>query len=166
MERFAKIGVGGIIEKNIGGVPYILVQERFKEDAKKEEGLLEIPAGKIREFENIFDALKREIWEETGLEVTEIKGENNVSIFSANNYKVINYMPFSCSQNIQGDYPIMVQIFICAAEGELIKSSNETRNIRWISLSDLKERLLKDKDGFYPMHVDTLKKYLSLKNQI
>ncbi len=51
MELFAKPGVGGIIEKNIDGIDYILVQDRCKADAKSEYGLLEIPAGKIREFE-------------------------------------------------------------------------------------------------------------------
>jgi ADP-ribose pyrophosphatase len=55
MELFAKPGVGGIIEKSIAGIDYILIQDRCKNDAKSEFGLLEIPAGKIREFENIFD---------------------------------------------------------------------------------------------------------------
>jgi len=61
MELFAKPGVGGIIEKNIDGIDYILIQDRCKDDAKLEYGLLEIPAGKIREFENVFDCLRREI---------------------------------------------------------------------------------------------------------
>ena len=64
MELFSKPGVGGIIEKNISGIDYILIQDRYKDDAKSESGLIEIPAGKIREFENIFDCLRREIWEE------------------------------------------------------------------------------------------------------
>jgi ADP-ribose pyrophosphatase len=163
LELFAKPGVGGIIEKNINGIDYILIQERFKEDAKKEEGLVEIPAGKVREFENIFDTLRREIWEETGLEVVEIKGENNIIIFESNDYKVLSYMPFSCSQNLQGEYPIMVQTFICTAKGNILKRTNETKNIRWVSLTELKDMLDNDEDIFYPMHVITLKKYLDLK---
>jgi ADP-ribose pyrophosphatase len=51
MELFAKHGVGGIIEKNIDGINCILVQDRCKDEAKSEFGLIEIPAGKIREFE-------------------------------------------------------------------------------------------------------------------
>lgn len=118
MELFAKPGVGGIIEKNINGIDYILIQDRCKDDAKLEYGLLEIPAGKIREYENIFDCLRREIWEETGLKVTNIKGEEESIVLEFNGYKVLNYTPFSCSQNIQGTYPIMVQTFICNADGE------------------------------------------------
>jgi hypothetical protein len=53
MEQFMKPGVGGIIEKIIDGVKYIMIQERYKNDARLEEGLIEIPAGKIREFDAI-----------------------------------------------------------------------------------------------------------------
>ncbi|WP_313756161.1 NUDIX domain-containing protein [Tissierella sp.] len=163
MEFFSKPAVGGIIEKNISGIDYILIQDRYKDDAKIESGLIEIPAGKIREFENIFDCLRREVLEETGLRVTYIEGEDETIIFEENGYKVLNYIPFSCSQNIQGTYPIMVQIFICKANGELLKRTNETNNIRWISLNELEELLENNYKAFYPMHVITLKKYLRYK---
>ncbi|HZK70528.1 MAG TPA: NUDIX domain-containing protein [Clostridia bacterium] len=129
-----------------------------------EKGLIEIPAGKIREYENIFDCLRREIKEETGLDVTEIEGELESSTCVANGYKVINYNPFNCSQNIDGYYPIMVQIFICRVNGELLKKTNETKNIRWISLDELSLLLDENESYFYPMHIITLKKYLELKN--
>jgi len=126
MELFAKPGVGGIIEKSIDGVDYILIQDRCKKDAVAEVGLLEIPAGKIREFENIFDCLRREILEETGLDVIYIEGEKETEMTEYNGYKVINYIPFSCSQNIQGEYPIMVQTFICKAKGDILSETNES----------------------------------------
>ena len=75
------------------------MQERYKGN-DRENGLVEIPAGKIREFENIYDCLRREISEETGLEVTYIQGEEESVIVEHNGYKVLNYTPFSCSQNI------------------------------------------------------------------
>ena len=71
-EIFAKPAVGAIIEKDINGFRHILIQKRRKNIS--EDGLIEIPAGKIREFENIFDALRREIKEETGLTITNIIG--------------------------------------------------------------------------------------------
>jgi len=163
MELFAKPGVGGIIEKNVDCIDYILIQERCKNDAKLESGLIEIPAGKIREFENIFDCLRREIYEETGLIVVNIEGENEATYYESNGYKVINYTPFSSSQNILGSYPIMVQVFICTARGELVQQSNESKNIRWISIYELKDMLENKINSFYPMHVITLKKYLKYK---
>lgn len=163
MEQFAKPGVGGIIEKNIDGIDCILVQDRCKDNAELEFGLLEIPAGKIREFENIFDCLRREIWEETGLTVTHIEGEDEAIVIEANGYKVLNYTPFSSSQNIQGTYPIMVQVFICSAAGELLNTSNESKNIRWMPILELKKLLERNKNSLYPMHVTTLEKYLEMK---
>ena len=160
MELLAKPGVGGIIEHTLNGVHYILIQERYKDDAPVESGMIEIPAGKIREFENIFDCLRREIFEETGLEVTEIEGENESIIIEMNGYKVVSYIPFACSQNIKGDYPIMVETFICRVQGNIITQSNETKNVRWVSLENLKEMILNQECCFYPMHITTLKRYI------
>jgi len=163
MESFSIPAAGGIIEKVVSGVTYILIQERFKEERAFDNGLIEIPAGKIRAFENIYDCLRREVKEETGLEVTEIEGECNSETYESNGYRVINYTPFSSTQNVEGLYPIMVQVFICKVEGELIESSDESQNLRWIPLDQLEELLKKKEDAFYPMHVITLKKYLETK---
>ena len=162
-ELFSKPAAGGIIEKIVDGEVFVLIQERCK-GSVREDGLLEIPAGKIREFENIYDCLRREIFEETGLNVTHIQGEEEAEIIEHNGYKVLNYTPFSCSQNVEGDYPIMVQVFICRASGKEVDESNESRNLRWVSLKDLGD-MLRDEESFYPMHVSTLKKYLKSKDQ-
>jgi 8-oxo-dGTP pyrophosphatase MutT (NUDIX family) len=160
MESFAIPGAGGIIEKNIDGIDYILVQERCKDGAQTESGLIEIPAGKVREYENIFDCLRREVKEETGLDITEIEGESESRMYECDGYKVLNYIPFNCSQNIGGYYPIMVEVFICRVEGELLESTNETKNIRWMPLNELNSVMNNNEGRFYPMHVCTLKKYL------
>lgn len=57
----------------------------------------------------------------------------------------------------------MVQTFICRASGELLKETNETKNIRWMSLSELQELLESNERAFYPMHVVALEKYLKYK---
>jgi len=163
MEKFSKPAVGAIIEKVIDGIEHILIQERFKEDDVPENGLIEIPAGKVREFENTFDALRREVREETGLKLTEIQGEKGVIVCNCNGYTVISYNSFFSSQNLSGGYSIMLQTFICKAEGELLKQSDESRNIRWISIYNLKELIEKNESKFYPMHINALKKYISEK---
>lgn len=159
-ERFAIPGVGGLITKTVDGQEYILLQERSKKGAESEEGLLEIPAGKIREYENIFDCLRREVFEETGFIVDQIEGESESTTVTVNGYKVISYKPFNSSQNLIGNYPIMVQTFICHVkeDNKEHSGSDESKNIRWIPKSELKE-LLKNIDGIYPMHIDTLKMY-------
>lgn len=163
MEKFSIPGVGGIIERKINDQDCILIQHRCKADAETEYGLIEIPAGKIREFENIYDCLRREIWEETGLLVEQIEGEASSQMYEANGYKVLHYKPFSCCQNLVGNYPIMVQVFICTAAGEVVNESNESKNLQWVDLTTLGNLLEKDASAFYPMHVQTLKDYLEYK---
>lgn len=53
---------------------------------------------------------------------------------------------------------------ICRVNGELLKKTNEIKNIRWISLDELSLLLDENESYFYPMHIITLKKYLELKN--
>lgn len=163
MEVFAKPAASGIIERTIDGVEYVLIQDRFKENAPMEDGLIEIPGGKVREFENIYDCLRREIKEETGLEVIEIDGEDKAQIIEFNGYRVISYTPFSSAQNIFGYYPIMVNVFVCRVRGELLIKSDESKNIRWVPMIELNEMLNKHESNFYPMHVAALKKYVNYK---
>ena len=61
METFAIPCVGALIELNLDNQKYLLIQERYKDNETIEKGLLEIPAGKIREYENIYAALRREV---------------------------------------------------------------------------------------------------------
>ena len=89
-----------------------------------------------------------------------MKGSIESIIVEMNGYKVVSYTPFACSQNIKGDYPIMVQIFICRVQGNIIAQTNESKNVRWVPLDTLKEMLLNQEDSFYPMHITTLKRYI------
>jgi len=161
-ERFAIPGVGGIIEYKEEGQVHVLLQERIKPHAPKENGLLEIPAGKLREFESVYDGLRREVREETGLLVVEIQGENEARMHIAHDYKVLQYQPFSTSLNLNEDYPIMVQVFICRVDGKETAVNDEARGHRWVTLDELRE-LCDSADRIYPMHVSTLRQYLELK---
>jgi len=164
MELFAKPSASAIIVKSANSKRYILIQERFKESVPLENGLLEIPGGKIREFENIYDCLRREVKEETGLDVIKIQGENDSTIIDYNGYTVLSYTPFACTQNIKGYYPIMNEAFICETSGNLLTCTNEAKNMRWIPLEELSNLLLNHENSFYPMHIAALKKYSRIFN--
>ena len=159
-EKFSIPGVGGLVIRDCAGESCVLMQARAKADAPGESGLIEIPAGKIRAFESIFDALRREIREETGLRVTEILGEEAAPVYEAEDYRVINFAPFSCAQNLAGRYPIMVFVFLCRVEGELVHHSDEAQQFAWVPLSKLKE-MLDAPARLYPMHINTLHKYVN-----
>jgi 8-oxo-dGTP pyrophosphatase MutT (NUDIX family) len=60
--------VSAIIERDRNGEKEILVQTRWKPDRDPHySGTIEIPAGGMYRYENVYDAVKREVLEETGL---------------------------------------------------------------------------------------------------
>ncbi|NMM63619.1 NUDIX domain-containing protein [Clostridium sp. P21] len=162
MEKFAKPAVGAIIEKEIDGEKFILVQERQKEYGGKENGMLEIPAGKIREYENVFEALRREVKEETGLIITKINGEECSAQSCVNGNKVISFQPYCVTQNLSGAYSLILNTFLCEAEGVLAESTDETQNIHWQKADFILDMLKTNPDSFFLMHVNALKKYFKL----
>ncbi len=159
-ETFAIPAVGAIIVKKTENEEFILVQNRKKNNGDGMDGLLEIPAGKIREYENIFEALRREVWEETGLHLTKIQGEADSKFLDVNVNKTIMFSPYCVTQNLSGAYSIILSTFICEAEGELLERTNETENIRWMKKDELKKIVDNSPESIFLMHVNALRKYL------
>ena len=155
-ELFAIPAVGAIIRRKIDGEEYILIQTRNKANDNNTNGLFEIPAGKIREYEDIFSALKREVWEETGLRVTKIEGEETALRSDVSGNVTQCAEPFCICQNLSGAYSLVLSVFLCEAEGEPIESSNETCDIHWAKTSDLKEMVEKSPEKFFLMSLNPL----------
>lgn len=161
-EKFHIPAVAAIIEHEINGQKCILIQDRVKPNAPAENGLVEIPAGKIREFENLFDTLRREVFEETGLHVSEITEEKSSRVDENVDYMVVSSTPFFVSQNVIGQYPILVITFRCRAVGEIKEKTLESENARWIPLEELKSMLDVHPEMFYAMHVGSLNHYVNI----
>ena len=162
MEKFAVPCVAAIIEKIVNNEKYILIQTRQKEDGAETNGMLELPAGKIREYENIFEALRREVKEETGLSITKILGEDNqISNFIKGN-EVISYTPYCITQNLSGAYSIILNTFLCEAEGELLTETNESQNIHWMKIEELKKIFKNNPEKIFLLHINALQKYLGI----
>lgn len=159
-ETFAIPAVGAIIIKRVGDEEYILVQNRKKNNGDGMDGLLEIPAGKIREYENIFEALRREVGEETGLQLTSIHGEEDSQFLDVEGNQTILFSPYCVTQNLSGAYSIILSTFLCEAEGELLVRTNETENIRWMKREELKKIVDNSPESIFLMHVNALRKYL------
>lgn len=161
-EIFAIPCVGAIIEKVISNEKYILIQTRQKEDGNETNSMIEIPAGKIREYENIFLALRREVWEETGLKITQIYGEDSTVDTQTGNVSTLSFQPFCITQNLSGAYSIILNTFLCEAEGDSIKTTNETENVHWIRAVELRQMLNENPENIFFMHINALKKYFDM----
>lgn len=159
-EIFAKPAVSAIIEKIEDGTRYILLQRRQKESSDGSNGLIEVVGGKIREYENIFDALRREVREETGLYITEILGEKERREVEVNGARVISFEAFCTVQNLSGVYSLMMQTFICRAKGELVCSTNETVDVHWERAEVIRTMLETEPQKIFPLDILPLKKYL------
>ena len=162
MEIFAKPCAGAIIEKIIDGEKHILLQTRQKSGGGDTNGKLEIPAGKIREYEDVFSTIIREVLEETGLTVTKIYGEELAAVTQVGEVKTITFEPFCITQNLRGAYSIILNTFICEAEGETLPSTDEAQNIGWVNISEVRQIIENEPERVFFMHINALKKYLTM----
>lgn len=161
-EVFAKSCVGAIIEKVTDNGKYILVQTRQKKDGNETNGMIEIPAGKIREYEDVFSTLRREVWEETGLKITKIYGEDSLVCTQTGDVTTISFNPYCVTQNLSGAYSIILNTFLCEVEGNLIEATNETENVHWEKVSEIERLLRENPEKIFFMHINALKKYLNI----
>ncbi len=111
----------------------IIIQKRNKEGESK---CYELPGGRIEEYESITDAVKREVYEETGLEVTEIENQDTqiVTYNNKNSFSIQCIKPFSSYQTIQGPIDSFGVYFICRAKGKLLFQGDDSIDVHWASI--------------------------------
>jgi 8-oxo-dGTP pyrophosphatase MutT (NUDIX family) len=109
--------VSAIIERVHNGQVEVLLQTRWKPDRDPAySGTLEIPAGGIHKYENVYDALRREVWEETGLRVLRITPDIRTEEFAPREDGAFAFVPFCCQQQTRGGMSRVGFVFICEVE--------------------------------------------------
>ncbi|MFA6391335.1 MAG: NUDIX hydrolase [Patescibacteria group bacterium] len=163
MEKFSLPIISAIIERQKDGETEILVQTRWKpEEDPVYTGCLEIPAGKIREFENVYDALNREVKEETGLKITSIFPDIKTKTHSPKDDGSFAFQPFCCQQQTKGGRPWIGFVFICNVEDKTpLKEGDNTRDIRWIKKSELKRIFEETPEKIFTLQLGVLDYYFN-----
>jgi len=130
-----------IIERDEQDGMEILVQLRNKphEGGKR----IELPGGRFEEFESLVDGLRREVREETGLELSYIEGLDSRIETNGADTNVECIRPFAVYQTLCGPVDSVGVYFRCRAEGQLLEAGDDTDRPHWIAVSEI-ERLMND----------------------
>jgi len=155
--------VSAIIEREMNDETEILVQTRWKTGKGAEySGTLEIPAGGIDKYENIYDALRREVFEETGLQVIKIKPDSKTKTYSPRDDAGFAFAPFCCQQQLKAGLPWIGFVFICEVENkEPTPQESEVKDIRWIKKSELKKLVDTHPEQIFTLQLGVLNYYFN-----
>lgn len=154
--------ISAIIERDVEGEKEILIQTRIADYDSQYYGSMEIPAGRIDAFENVSDSIKREVKEETGLDVIEIFPRISGKHFkTSKDDEAFVFQPFCCQQLLKGNIPWVGFVFVCkVTDAEPIPKENETKEIRWMKLHDLEDILRNEPDKIFTLQLPVLDFYL------
>jgi 8-oxo-dGTP pyrophosphatase MutT (NUDIX family) len=143
--RFPVPIVSAIIERERDGEIEILVQTRWKPGKDPQySGTLEIPAGAIELHESVYDALRREVYEETGLRVISFRPDVQTRTHMQSRDDAFGFLPFCCQQQTRGKARVGF-VFVCTVEErEPRPGIGEVRETRWMTKRELR-RLLKER---------------------
>ena len=123
-----------------------LTQVRWKpEKSPQYTGMLEIPAGTMDAYEDVYETLKREIKEETNLDIINIYNNYKSEIYETRKDDVaFVFKPFLCQQVLKtnGGLPWVGFVFLCEVEGEAISQATETKDPKWNTIDELEEIIL------------------------
>lgn len=134
-----------IIERAGADDTEILLQTR---DKPGERPQLELPGGQVEPFESLVDALRREVDEETGLELIDIEGQQARVVAAGEQARVECLRPFATFQTLDGPVDSMGVYFRCAARGELPSHGDGSKEAQWCSTAQLRAWMAADIERF------------------
>ncbi|MFO0704121.1 MAG: NUDIX hydrolase, partial [Patescibacteria group bacterium] len=165
-----KVVISAILEKNTDKGRYIYTQIRWKPKVSPTySGLVEIPAGAVDPYENIYDTLSREVLEETGLQITEIIDDKHDDVTENKpNDRNHVFVPFLCQQSLEtnGGLPWIGFVFRCKVKGEVKIQLEEAKDPKWLHIDELTKLIYEEPENIFPLQYPVLKHYIeTLRNQ-
>lgn len=155
--------VSAIIERARDDETEILIQTRWKPGKDPVySGTLEIPAGGMNQYENVYDAVKREVFEETGLKVIRFTPDIKTKKYSPKDDDCFAFVPFCCQQQLKGGLPRVGFVFVCEVEDdEPTPGEREVKQIKWIKKSELRKIMEETPEKIFTLQLGVLDYYLN-----
>ena len=90
------------------------------------------------------DGLRREIMEETGLQVKMIHGEQDSVITTGRSFSMECIKPYTAYQTIEGPVDSFGVYFLCDAEGEPLREGDDSGDVHWAGQEEV-QKLISEK---------------------
>jgi 8-oxo-dGTP pyrophosphatase MutT (NUDIX family) len=161
--------ISAILLKKDGGETKIFLQTRWKpKHSPAYSGMLEIPAGGIDSYENVYDALKREVKEETNLDIIKIINDYQGEIVEPrDNDKAFVFKPYLCQQALETNngLPWIGFVFLCEVSGEVKIEEKEAKDPIWVSIKELENIVNNTPKNIFPLQLPVLKYFINTFNK-
>ena len=139
--------------------PDRIILQRRDEPGEVVQGLLEIPGGRWHAGESPEEALRREVTEETGLEVITVAG---VSLDALDDHRsMATTQPLAVVSGVEGAFPAAHMVLLVDATGEPRPEPGESADVRWWELSEVMAAMHDDRSGFIPSSYAALEAYVA-----
>ncbi len=158
--------ISAIIERDSPSGKEILVQTRIAGYDDMYRGTIEIPAGRIERFENIRDAIVREVKEETGLDAIEINPDiPRTELRTSKNDAAIVFTTYCCQQLLRGNIPWIGFVFLCKVKGKLQPAKGETKDPKWMNVNELKVIIENTPEKIFTLQLPVLDYYIKQQHE-
>lgn len=159
-----EIVVSALLERTLEGKRQVYVQARNKPSTSPNYvDMLEIPVGAVDPFENVYDAVSREVEEETGLKVVSFIDDVSTGVMeNRDGDRSLAFRPYLCQQvlSTNGGLPWYGFVFRCLVEGDIKINKKEASNPRWMYLEELAQYLGTYPEKVFSLQYAVLKKYV------
>lgn len=158
-EKSVKFVVNAIALMCEEGKEYILLQENKK--LKANDIMYELPGGVIRESENVYGCLRREL-NAKGFEVTKIFGEDKCNELSNEEEALTVFKPFCVSQSFTDNNSIIANTILCEVDKEKVKNVSNKSGFKWVCTDALEEMLIAQKENISAHNIAALKSFCEI----